>query len=153
MGRQERIVRRFLVVSQSEQLLDCERRSMLVELAAARRRRRRGRRCRRRTLVIAGQHPERSVEVPRAEDGPGTEAERRRAGLRHDRLHSGRMLRQTCHHDDLTSVTSFSKRRLPSPVIYTDFLSTAESTFDNYFTISPSLRNLFTRFRRLLLYE
>ena len=95
MGRHQRYVarwRRLLVLSEPEQLLDGERRSMLVELA-----RRRGRRRRRRSLMKAGRQPERAVQVGRAEERPGAEAERRRAGVHHRRRFH--VLRQAGHLD------------------------------------------------------
>ena len=97
MGRKQRVVGLLLVLTESKQLLDGERRPMLVEFAAARRWRRRRRRRRRRALVMRRRQPEWPVQVGRSQDGPGTEAKRRRAGVRHRGLQSGNIVRQTRH--------------------------------------------------------
>ena len=92
MGGHERIARRFFVLTQPEQLMNGERRPMLVEFA-----RRRGGGGLRRSMVRPGREPGRSVGVRRAKDGPSAETKPRRPGVPHRRLDGCSVLSQTCH--------------------------------------------------------
>ena len=94
-GWKQRVAIRFLLLAEAQQLLNGERRSVLVELGG--RLLCRCRRSGRSSLLRWCVQSKGPIQIVRAEERPATEAKRSRSGIGHCGFERGNVMRQTWH--------------------------------------------------------